>query len=157
MAKALLGFEPRISCLLDRHFDQLSHSATFGGGADFFGRSKTITAKQSDVKLSVNITKQFLRDADAVWGWITATTIYKSKKKRDVQTPTGKALQAGTIKRFGWVVGHYILAAVALLVECVDGKHEILRASHSTALIAGNVALSVNPTVSHCCGQTCEQ
>lgn len=26
-AKALLGFEPRISCLLDRCYDQLSHSA----------------------------------------------------------------------------------------------------------------------------------
>ena len=26
-SEALLGFEPRISCLLDRHFDQLSHSA----------------------------------------------------------------------------------------------------------------------------------
>lgn len=26
--KALLGFEPRISCLQDRRFDQLSHSAT---------------------------------------------------------------------------------------------------------------------------------
>ena len=25
--KALLGFEPRISCLLDRRFNQLSHSA----------------------------------------------------------------------------------------------------------------------------------
>ena len=25
--KALLGFEPRISCLLDRHFNQLSHRA----------------------------------------------------------------------------------------------------------------------------------
>ena len=26
--QALLGFEPRITCLQDRHFDQLSHSAT---------------------------------------------------------------------------------------------------------------------------------
>ena len=25
--QALLGVEPRISCLLDRHFNQLSHSA----------------------------------------------------------------------------------------------------------------------------------
>ena len=32
--KALLGFEPRISCLLDRHFDQLSHSTTFCGKTD---------------------------------------------------------------------------------------------------------------------------
>ena len=27
--EALLGVEPRISCLLDRHFDQLSHSACY--------------------------------------------------------------------------------------------------------------------------------
>ena len=27
--KAPLGFEPRISCLLDRRFDQLSHRAAF--------------------------------------------------------------------------------------------------------------------------------
>ena len=26
--KALLGFEPRISCLLDRRFNQLSHGAS---------------------------------------------------------------------------------------------------------------------------------
>ena len=32
--KALLGFEPRISCLLNRHFDQLSHSTTFCGKTD---------------------------------------------------------------------------------------------------------------------------
>ena len=32
--KALLGFEPRISCLLDRHFDQLSHSTTSCGKTD---------------------------------------------------------------------------------------------------------------------------
>ena len=30
LEKALLGFEPRISCLLDRRFNQLSHSAGWG-------------------------------------------------------------------------------------------------------------------------------
>ena len=30
--KALLGFEPRISCLLDRRFNQLSHRAAFFPG-----------------------------------------------------------------------------------------------------------------------------
>ena len=29
--KALLGFEPRISCLLDRRFNQLSHKAKYDG------------------------------------------------------------------------------------------------------------------------------
>ena len=38
--KAPLGFEPRISCLLDRRFNQLSHGA---GGVIYFHISETRT------------------------------------------------------------------------------------------------------------------
>ena len=43
--KALLGFEPRISCLLDRRFNQLSHSATA-----MILRMSEERAKQTDIK-----------------------------------------------------------------------------------------------------------
>lgn len=51
--KAPLGFEPRISCLLDRHFDQLSHGAHVFCWEGILGRVSKVHALPRSTKEAV--------------------------------------------------------------------------------------------------------